>query len=242
VAAVPYVLNQNDQKHLANPSRIFSIGGDNGTEFYLNFPDFPYGQQWVQPFTYGFMYVMETPFYGAVMADASKTPPWGKTPAASTKQAFLAAYDTAQPFSAGTQGIIPGFTTKAVPISIPLTVTQAARVALNSGAGANVYGPWAEIIAAGNLPSDPAGLASFSITPVANSQQGVVQLGVGAVGFEVGVGEWGILSSTAVNPVVIPIFPLILLVGNPRVSGRIKDETGGIVWPIIRLEVYSLPL
>jgi hypothetical protein len=110
VASVPYTLNQNEIKSLANPAAIWSVGGDNGTEFYINFPDMPFGQQWVAPFTYGFMYTKDEAHVGGVTVDASKVPPWGTTPVVTTKQATLAAYSEAQPFSAGISGITSAWT------------------------------------------------------------------------------------------------------------------------------------
>ena len=41
---------------VADVGQIIAIGGDNQTDFYLFFPDLPYGRQWVQPRTAGFLY------------------------------------------------------------------------------------------------------------------------------------------------------------------------------------------
>jgi hypothetical protein len=101
LSAVPFDLAQNDVKSISNPARITAIGGDNGTEFYINFPQMPPGSQWVFPFTYGFMYVLDGPSYTAVKADASKVAPGGQTPILTTKVAHLAAYESDQQYNPG---------------------------------------------------------------------------------------------------------------------------------------------
>lgn len=95
--AVPFQLAQGDVKSISNPARITAIGGDNGTEFNLFFPGMPAGQQWVFPFTYGFMLIMDAPATGvAVKIDTTQIPVGSLTPPATTKMANLVAYDTDQ--------------------------------------------------------------------------------------------------------------------------------------------------
>lgn len=102
MSAVPFQIAQKEIKHIANPARITGVGGDNATEFYLKFPRFPPGSQWVFPFTYGFMYLPDVPSYQGVQIDASQTPPPGTTIVApTTKVAFLAAYDSDVTFNPG---------------------------------------------------------------------------------------------------------------------------------------------
>lgn len=85
---------QNEVRSVSNPARVTAIGGDNATEFNLFFPFMPPGSQWVFPFTYGFMYVVDTPSYQPVKIDASQTPPGAQPPVATTKIANLVAYDS----------------------------------------------------------------------------------------------------------------------------------------------------
>jgi hypothetical protein len=101
MASAPFQMAQNDIKSISNPARITAIGGDNATEFNLFFPFFPPGSQWVFPFTYGFMYVVDHPSYTAVKIDASQFPPGGQAPPVTTKIAQLTAYDTEQVFNPG---------------------------------------------------------------------------------------------------------------------------------------------
>lgn len=97
MSATPFQLAQNDVKSISNPSRITAIGGDNGTEFNLFFPSMPPGQQWVFPFTYGFMLIIDAPMTGvAVKVDASQIPAGSLTPPVTTRVANLCAYDTEQ--------------------------------------------------------------------------------------------------------------------------------------------------
>lgn len=101
MAGVPFQIAQNNIKSLTNPARITAIGGDNGTEFYLYFPDMLPGSQWIFPFIYGFMYVVDSPSYRAVHIDASQTPPGAQVAPVSSKVAQLVAYDGDQVFNPG---------------------------------------------------------------------------------------------------------------------------------------------
>jgi hypothetical protein len=101
MAAIPFQLKQKEIRSISNPARVTAIGGDNGTEFNLFFPYLPPGSQWVFPFTYGFMYVVDSPSYQPVKIDASQTPPGSQVPVTTTKIANLVAYDTDQVFNPG---------------------------------------------------------------------------------------------------------------------------------------------
>lgn len=103
MSAVPFQMAQNDVKNISNPARITAIGGDNATEFSLFMRDMAPGNQWVFPFTYGFMFPVASPSVGhPIQIDASQTPPGSQpTPVASTKIANLVAYDTDVQFSPG---------------------------------------------------------------------------------------------------------------------------------------------
>lgn len=102
--AVSYQIFQGDKKSLASPPRIKAIGGDNGTEFYLFFPQMPPGAQWVFPFTYGFMFPTDIGLIG-ISVDASQTPVGFLAAPASTKTAQIRAYDTEQTYNAGTRQV-----------------------------------------------------------------------------------------------------------------------------------------
>lgn len=128
MSAVPFQLAQNDIKSISNPSRITAIGGDNATEFYINFPWFPPGSQWVFPFTYGFMYVNDSPYGGqAINVDASKTPPGFQSAVNSSKVAMLAAYDTPQTFNPGITALPSS--QLATPIFFQATIASAGTTA-----------------------------------------------------------------------------------------------------------------
>jgi hypothetical protein len=101
MASARFQMAQNDVKSISNPARVTAVGGNNGTEFYLNFPYFAPGSDWVFPFTYGFMYTVDTPTYQPVKIDASQIPAGAQVPPSTTKVAQLAAYDTAQVFNPG---------------------------------------------------------------------------------------------------------------------------------------------
>ena len=101
MASVPYTLAQGDVKPLANPQSIASVGGDNGTAFYLFFREMPSGYQWVPPFTFGFMYTMHPPGFCSV--DTTKLPPWDSVAKTDTKLANIVAYDHPQKASKGTR-------------------------------------------------------------------------------------------------------------------------------------------
>jgi hypothetical protein len=112
VAGVRFQMAQNEVKSISNPARVTAIGGDNATEFYLFFPYMPPGSQWVFPFTYGFMYIVDSPSYAPVVVDASQTAPGAQAATATSKVAQLVAYDTDQVFN-------PGISTKSDPSVVP---------------------------------------------------------------------------------------------------------------------------
>jgi hypothetical protein len=99
MASVPYTVAQNEVKSLANPQSVASVGGDNGTAFYLFFREMPPGQQWVPPFTFGFMYTMDVP--RPCQVDASQLPPWDTVMHTDSKLANIVAYDHPQKATMG---------------------------------------------------------------------------------------------------------------------------------------------
>lgn len=122
MAAVPFQIAQNEVKSVSNPARITAIGGDNATEFNLFFPDMNPGSQWVFPFTYGFMLVVDSPGYRPITVDASKTPVGGQTPPVTSKSANLVAYNTEQQFNPGlvSAGGSPALSPNKAPANINL--------------------------------------------------------------------------------------------------------------------------
>jgi hypothetical protein len=108
MAGARFQMSQGNVKSISNPARIAAIGGDNATEFYLKFRDMPPGQQWVFPFTYGFMYLVEAPGYYPVHVDASQVPAGAPTPATTSKIADLIAYDTEKLYSPGIAAVAAG--------------------------------------------------------------------------------------------------------------------------------------
>lgn len=96
-----YSILQGQVRTLSEPSRIRSVGGDNGTKFYLRFLDMPPGQQWVFPFTYGFMLQLPLTVSGPVRVTANETPPGFPPAAVDTTAASITAFDESLPYSAG---------------------------------------------------------------------------------------------------------------------------------------------
>jgi len=101
LASARFQIAQNEVKSISNPARITAIGGNNATEFYLNFPFLPPGMDVVFPFTYGFMFPIDAPTYQPVKVDGSTPPDGFPVAPTTTKTAKLVAYDTEQIFNPG---------------------------------------------------------------------------------------------------------------------------------------------
>jgi hypothetical protein len=125
-----------------------------------------------------------------------------------------------------------GFTTAVAPKPFPYLLAFAAA----TGGGPNNYGLWYEIVPAGQMATDPAGLGAVIASPN-TTQLYQIQIGAGAAGSEVGFGEW-VVQNAAGLAVVIPVFPLILIAGNPRIAYRIT--TGATM--SLAFIAYPLPL
>lgn len=83
----------NVEKDLvADVGQIIAIGGDNLTDFYLFFPDLPYGRQWVQPRTAGFLFPLSEPRRSVRVFTDSAPSSQAPGPTTSTLSAFITAY------------------------------------------------------------------------------------------------------------------------------------------------------
>jgi hypothetical protein len=131
------------------------------------------------------------------------------------------------------------FTTRAIPIVIPNLATW--PIVTANGA-LNTYGAWSQITASGQLPSDPAGLAHVVMANASAANLAQIQVGIGAPGAEIAIGSWPAAQGALSTVTILPIFPLILLLGNPRVACRYASSNLGGAAIQVAIGIYSLPL
>lgn len=164
--------------------------------------------------------------------------PPGKVQASvvATQVATVSWYPDPSPPGSALSPITPGFITTAAPIVVP---NKAAPIVVTPGASF-VYGAWAQLAAAGVLPSDPAGLSQIVVSSNGSTGSSQIQLGTGAAGSEVGIGEWPYNFQAGSVVLAIGIFPLISISGNPRIAARVAQQFGNTV--NVQLGIYSLPL